>query len=56
MTYLNPIVAVLVGWLFLGEPLPATALVGLLVVFVGFVLIEETELAAELARYRGAAR
>jgi len=56
VTYLNPIVALLVGWLFLGEALAATALVGLAVVFVGFVLLEEKELAAELAVYRGAAR
>lgn len=56
VTYLNPIVAVFVGWAFLGEPLVASALVGLLVVFAGFVLLTERELAAELARYRGAAR
>lgn len=56
VTYLNPIVALLAGWAFLDEPLAATALVGLFVVFVGFALIKNKELAAELARYRGAAR
>ena len=56
VTYLNPIVAVIVGWLLLGESLPTTALAGLAVVFVGFVLLEEEELAAEFAVYRGAAR
>ena len=36
----------------IGRPSPT----GLAVVFAGFVLLEETELVAKLAVYRGAAR
>lgn len=56
VTYLNPIVALALDWAFLDEPVVARALVGFLVVFVGFVLVKNKELAAELARYRGAIR
>lgn len=56
VTYCNPPVAVVVGWLLLGERLPPRALVGFLVIATGFALLKERELAAELAKYRGAGR
>lgn len=56
VTYLNPVVALVAGRLLLGERVQAVSLVGLAVIAVGFVLLEERELATELARYRGAAR
>lgn len=55
-SYLTPVVAVAVGWAFLGEPIPTASIAGLLVILVGFLLLEEQEIAAELARFRGAAR
>ena len=56
VSYLVPVVSVGVGWWFLNESVSATTLVGFGVVAAGFVLLKEKELAAELARYRGAAR
>ena len=56
VTYLNPVVAVIVGWLLLGEPVLPSALVGFGVILFGFVLLREKELAAELATFRGAGR
>jgi len=56
VTYLNPIVALLIGWLVLEEPIDTVGLIDLLVVFAGFALVKNKELAAELAKYRGAAR
>lgn len=56
VTYLNPVVALVVGWLFLEETVAVAAVVGLVVVFAGFALVKNKELAAEVARYRGAAR
>lgn len=55
-SYLTPVVATGVGWAVLGEPLSADAIGGLVVILVGFLLIEEQEVAAELARFRGATR
>lgn len=55
-SYLTPVVAVAVGWVLLGEPIPTASIVGLLVILTGFLLLEEHEIAAELARFRGAAR
>lgn len=51
-----PSVARPLGWLFLDERVTGLALVRPLAVFGGFVPIENRELAAELARHRGAAR
>lgn len=56
MSYLTPIVAMVVGRVLLEEPIPRTAVAGLVVILVGFLLLEEHEIAAELARFRGAAR
>lgn len=56
VSYLNPIVALLIGWVYLKEPIDTVGLVGLIVVFGGFALLKNKELAAELAKYRGAAR
>lgn len=56
VTYLNPIVALIIGAVFLHEPIGLLSIVGFLVVFLGFALVRNKELAAELAKYRGAAR
>jgi drug/metabolite transporter (DMT)-like permease len=56
VTYLNPIVALFIGWIVLEEPIVIVGIAGLLVVFVGFALVKNKELTAELAKYRGAAR
>ncbi|WP_435177920.1 DMT family transporter [Halorussus sp. AFM4] len=56
VSYLVPVVSVVVGWGLLDEPVSASTLVGFGVVAAGFLLLKEKELAAELARYRGAAR
>lgn len=55
-SYLTPVVALTVGWALLGEPIPTASVLGLGVILVGFLLLEEHEVAAELARFRGAAR
>lgn len=51
VVYVVPIVAVLVGWLWLGETLSALTLLGFLVVFVGFLVLKSAEV-AELLRAR----
>lgn len=56
VTYLNPVVAIVVGRAFLGEPVPTTALVGFAVIAAGFALLKERELLAELTKYRGGGR
>lgn len=56
VTYLTPVVALAVGALLLDEPIRPAAVTGFLVIVCGFVLLKETEIAAELARYRGAGR
>jgi drug/metabolite transporter (DMT)-like permease len=56
VSYLVPVVSVAVGWWLLDEAVYPTTLVGFGVVVVGFLLLKNRELAAELARYRGAAR
>jgi drug/metabolite transporter (DMT)-like permease len=40
--YVNPAVAVLLGWLFLGENLDAAQLVGMIVILVGVVLVSRS--------------
>lgn len=54
--YLTSVVAVGVSWALLDEPVRATVVVGFVVILLGFVLLENRELAAELAKYRGASR
>lgn len=56
IAYLAPIVTVAIGWTFLGEPIVPEMVVGFLVVLVGFALLTDREIAAELARFRGAGR
>lgn len=55
-SYVTPIVALGVGRAFLDEPIPVASIVGLGVILLGFLLLEDREIAAELARFRGAAR
>jgi len=56
VTYLNPVVAATIGWLFLGESVAAATGVGFLVVVVGFLLLKTREIAAELDRHGLAGR
>jgi probable blue pigment (indigoidine) exporter len=56
IAYLVPIVTLVIGWAVLGEPIVPTTLVGFLVVLAGFALLTDREIAAELARFRGAGR
>lgn len=50
VSYVAPVVAALVGWWLLGEPVDATTAVGFLVVFAGFCLLKREALAEELRR------
>lgn len=52
--YLVPVVAALGGWAFLGEVITPTTVVGFLVVFVGFVILNHRWVGRELADLRGA--
>lgn len=54
--YLNPVVAVFVGWLLLDEPILASAVVGFGVILMGFLVLREKQIVAEIAKYRGAGR
>jgi drug/metabolite transporter (DMT)-like permease len=54
VTYLNPVVAATVGWLFLGEAVAAATAVGFLVIVVGFLLLKGGAVADELGRLRAA--
>ena len=51
-TYLTPLVALGIGWLLLDEGIQPLALVGFVIILVGFSLLERRGIAAELARYR----
>lgn len=44
VVYVVPIVATIVGWVWLGESLPAVTLAGFLVIFGGFLVVKWTEL------------
>jgi len=52
VTYLTPIVSLLLGWAFLDEVLEPVTLVGFGVIVAGFALLESRSVAAEVARYR----
>jgi len=52
VTYLTPIVSLVLGWLFLDEVIQPATLVGFGVIVAGFALLESRSLAAELAKYR----
>ncbi|WP_415379291.1 DMT family transporter [Halosimplex sp. TS25] len=56
VTYLTPVVALVVGWLFLAERVQPVTLLGFGVIVAGFALLESRELAGELAKYRGLVR
>lgn len=56
LSYLTPVVALGVGRVLLDEPIPPSSVAGLAVILAGFLLLEEHEIAAELARFRGAGR
>ena len=55
-TYLTPVVALVVGWVTLGEAVQPLTLVGFGVIAAGFAVLQRRELYAELASYRGLAR
>lgn len=48
LTYLNPVVAAVVGWLVLNEQVTPTTLVGFVVIILGFLLIEWRTLTGSL--------
>ncbi len=50
VTYLLPVVAAIVGWLTLTEPVESTTIVGFVVVAVGFVLVKRRALAGLIAK------
>jgi drug/metabolite transporter (DMT)-like permease len=52
VTYLTPVVSLLLGWAFLDERIQALTLVGFAVIVAGFALLQRGDLYAELARYR----
>lgn len=52
-TYLTPLVAVVLGWLLLGEQIAPLTLVGFGIIVCGFAVLESREIVAELSRYRG---
>ncbi|MFH5801117.1 DMT family transporter [Haladaptatus sp. CMAA 1911] len=51
-SYLVPVVAVVLGWVFLDEQVTSLTFVGFLVIVTGFILIKYRELTAELAHFR----
>lgn len=51
--YLVPVVAALGGWVFLGEAITPATVVGFLVVFAGFAILNRERLERELAGLRG---
>ncbi|MFC7021117.1 MULTISPECIES: DMT family transporter [Haloarcula] len=56
VTYLTPVVSLLLGWAFLDEQIQALTLAGFAVIVVGFALLQRGDLYAELARYRALCR
>lgn len=48
LSYLDPVMATLVAWVVLGETIAPPAVVGFLVIFVGFVVLEHRTLRVEL--------
>lgn len=56
VTYLNPVVAMITGQVLLGDAVQSISLVGFVVIAPGFGLLEERDLVAELASYRGSGR
>ncbi len=56
VTYLTPVVSLVLGWAFLDEQIQPLTLLGFAVIVAGFALLQRRELYAELARYRGLVR
>jgi drug/metabolite transporter (DMT)-like permease len=52
VTYLTPVVSLVLGWAFLGERIQPVTLLGFAVIVAGFALLQRRDLYAELARYR----
>ncbi|WP_435154989.1 DMT family transporter [Haladaptatus sp. DFWS20] len=50
--YVVPVVASVAGWLMLGERLTSEALVGFLVIFLGFLLMNSDEVTTVIERFR----
>ncbi len=53
VVYIVPLVAVLIGWLWLGETLSMLTLAGFVIVFAGFIVLEFEEIAELFAGNRG---
>ncbi|THE63585.1 EamA/RhaT family transporter [Salinadaptatus halalkaliphilus] len=53
VSYVAPIFAALVGWLYLGEIVDATTVAGFCLIVVGFVLVKREAIGAELTHRRG---
>ena len=53
VSYVVPVVAAIAGWLLIDERLPPSALVGFLVIFVGFLLVKRRALRDELGTVFG---
>jgi drug/metabolite transporter (DMT)-like permease len=51
-TYLTPVVAIVIGWVLLGERIHPLTLVGFGIIVAGFALLESREISAELIKYR----
>lgn len=47
-TYVVPVIATIIGWALLGEPITGTMLVGFVFIFLGFVLLERRVFVEEL--------
>lgn len=56
LSYLAPVVALSIGWAMLGEQVSPSSVVGFVVILVGFLVMEEREIVAELSHFRGAGR
>lgn len=51
VSYVAPVAAAIVGFLWLGEVIDANTVIGFLVIVVGFVLIKRGAIRAEISRY-----
>lgn len=49
-TFVNPVVAILLGWLFFREPFGVRELAAMLIIFLGIALVRWSELTAERTR------
>lgn len=52
VSYVAPVAAAIVGFLWLGEVIDANTVGGFVVIFVGFVLIKRRAIRGEIRRYR----